>query len=324
MAIEYALKALVKNGKNAIKNGVKNGVNGVVNGATNGNGVKNGVNGFVTPQQAYIREQAAKRAARQTSQLPEEVFVEVPDYGRTNYIDREQNKRAPGGVLRADRPTKTKGPSSKITTASNKLYKLYPEAKSDLDNWIRGAYRYARDPNTGTKNSPLQGYPFWIAPDGQYYKPKPNQKFGQGYSLKIDNVANRKATIARRTAKERPWTNNESRVDIMEALMKVGKSHKFARLIQIMKADYRKMKAGLGGKSKGHIISLDDGGIDVAENIIPQELRNKRVKYWNSKAKKWAWKTIKGNASMGADSTGQLGTGITSWEQYIALKLAQL
>ena len=320
MAIEYALKALVKNGKRTIKNGVRNGVNGVVN----GNGVKNGVNGFVTPQQAYIKEQAAKRAARQTSQLQEETFVEIPDYGRSNYISKETNKRAPGGVYRADRPTKTKGPSSKISTVSNKLYKQYPEARADLDNWIRGAYRYARDPNTGTKKSPLQGYPYWIAPDGQYYKPKPNQLSGQGYSLKIDNVANRKATIAKRNAKERPWTNNEARVAIMEALLKVGKGHKFARLIQIMQADYRKMKAGLGGKSKGHIVSLADGGIDVAENIVPQELRNKKVKYWNPKTKKWAWKTIKGNAAMGADSTGQLGTGITSWDQYIALKIAQL
>ena len=314
MAIEYALKALVKNGKNGIKNGVKNGVNGVVN----GNGVKNGANGFVTPQQAYIKKEAAKRAARQTSQLQEETFVEIPDYGRSNYISQETNKRAPGGVYRADRPTKTKGPSSKISTVSNKLYKLYPEARADLDNWIRGAYRYARDPNTGTPERPLKGYPYWIAPDGQYYKPKPNQSFGQGYSLKVDNVANRKATIAKRSAKERPWTNNEARVEITAALQRVGKAHMFSKLIQIMKADYAKMKKSLGGLSKGHIVSLADGGIDVAENIIPQQLTNK-VSMVNGQ-----WQVVKGNSAMGADSTGQLGTGITSWDQYIAMKLSQL
>ena len=64
MAFNDAVKLLAKNGKKAVKNGVRNGVNGVVNGATNGNGVKNGVNGFVTPKQAYINQQVAKRAAR--------------------------------------------------------------------------------------------------------------------------------------------------------------------------------------------------------------------------------------------------------------------
>jgi len=314
MAYHDAWRILAKNGKKA----VRNGGNGVVEGVTNGNGAKESLNGIVTPQQAYVKEQAAKRAARPSSQLVEETFLQVPDYGRTNYISKESNKRAPGGVYRADRPTKTKGPSSKITTISHNLYKLFPEAKDDLDNWIRGAYRYARDPKTGTEARPLKGYPYWIAPDGQYYKPKPNQSYGQGYSLKVDNVANRKATIAKRSAKERPWTNNEARVEITAALQRVGKAHMFSKLIQIMKADYDKMKKSLGGLSKGHIVSLADGGIDVAENIIPQQLTN-QVSMVNGQ-----WQVVKGNAAMGADSTGQLGTGITSWDQYIALKLSQL
>ena len=159
MAFNDAVRLLAKNGKRAVTNGVRNGVNGVVNGVTNGNGIKNGVNGFVTPQQAYVNEQIAKRAARPSSKLVEDTFIQVPDHGRTNYISKESNKRAPGGVYRADRGTKTKGPSSKITTTSHSLYKLFPEAKDDLDNWIRGAYRYARDPKTGTEARPLQGYP---------------------------------------------------------------------------------------------------------------------------------------------------------------------
>jgi hypothetical protein len=91
MAIEYALKALVKNGKRTIKNGVKNGVNGVVN----GNGIKNGANGFVTPQQAYIKEQAAKRNTSQIALAPEETYVEVPNHGLNNYVDSELRKIFP-------------------------------------------------------------------------------------------------------------------------------------------------------------------------------------------------------------------------------------
>jgi len=95
MAIEHALKALVKNGKRTIKNGVRNGVNGVVNGATNGNGVKNGVNGFVTPQQAYINEQIAKRNVSQTTLHAEETYIEVPNHGLNNYVDAELRKIFP-------------------------------------------------------------------------------------------------------------------------------------------------------------------------------------------------------------------------------------
>ena len=92
MAIEYALKALVKNGKRAVKNGVRNGVNGVVNGATNGNGIKNGVNGIVTPQQAYIKEQIAKRAARQADYV-EEKFLPTPVSPRLLHAEKQLVKR---------------------------------------------------------------------------------------------------------------------------------------------------------------------------------------------------------------------------------------
>ena len=66
-------------------------------------------------------------------------------------------------------------------------------------------------------------------------------------------------------------------------------------------------------------VSLDDGGIDVAENFVPQLLRNTRQKIDGK------WRVVKGNAAMKADSTDLLiGEGIANWDDYVRLKLSQL
>ena len=98
------------------------------------------------------------------------------------------------------------------------------------------------------------------------------------------------------------------------------KAHKFSQLVKIMKSDFDKGMAAIPkGYSKGHLVSLDDGGIDVAENFVPQLLRNTRQKIDGK------WTVVKGNAAMQADSTDLLvGEGIASWDEYVRLKLSQL
>ena len=111
---------------------------------------------------------------------------------------------------------------------------------------------------------------------------------------------------------------------LLRALTKVGKAHKFNQLIKIMKADFQvgldKIKASGSNMSKGHLISLDNGGLDVAENFMPQQFRN-TTKIVNGKKV-----TIRGNPAMQADSTTEFaaGKGLSSWDDYVRMKLSQL
>ena len=165
----------------------------------------------------------------------------------------------------------------------------------------------------------MKGYPNFIGPDGRAWRLKPKQRYGAGYRLSAIEKKKLYGYGSVRASRETPWNKEDQRALILRALTKVGKAHKFEQLIQIMKSDYKKMKASLGGLSRGHLVSLEDGGIDVAENIVPQQLRNTRKKIDGK------WMVIKGNAAMQADSTDQLiGQGISSWDDYVRLKLSQL
>ena len=236
-----------------------------------------------------------------------------------NYVRQEVNRYAPGGVLRANRATDTIPAHSVIYSEAKGLKAAYPELEGEIESYVRGGYSYAKNPKTGTPNQPMKGYPNFIGPDGRSWRLKPKQRYGAGYRLSAIEKSKLSGYGSVRASKESPWSKEDQRALILRALTKVGKAHKFQQLIEIMKADYKKMKASLGGLSKGHLISLKDGGIDVAENIVPQRLRNTK-KMVNGKLV-----TVKGNAAMQADSTDQLaGEGISSWDDYVRLKLSLL
>ena len=88
-------------------------------------------------------------------------------------------------------------------------------------------------------------------------------------------------------------------------------------MISDFNAGMAKIKGSGKNMSKGHLISLDNGGLDVAENFMPQQFKN-TVKIIDGK------KTIiKGNPAMKADSTTEFadGRGVSSWEEYVRMKL---
>ena len=319
--IDDILRSTLKNGKNAVKNSVRNGIR---NGAKNG--VRNGLTEGNLAKQAFVEQTIAKRAA----QSKPEVIIEAGTAETVippsrDFVQQQLNRYRPGaGPLRANRPTSRKPAHSTIFSEAEGMKKAYPsEYKSiegEIESWIRGGYAYARDKSVGTIDQPMKGYPRFIGPDGTRWRLKSQAPYGAGYRLSPRSTKKLNVYGAKRASRENPWTNEDEMEQLMKALTKYGKAHKFAKLKKIMIDDFNKGMAALPkGYSKGHLVSLEDGGIDVAENFVPQLLKNTRQKIDGK------WTIVKGNAAMKADSTDLLvGQGISSWDEYVRFKLSQL
>lgn len=79
--------------------------------------------------------------------------------------------------------------------------------------------------------------------------------------------------VAKRQSRERPWSTNKKEIE--EILERVGKKEKLAELLALMRTEYNTKLDSIrqAGMSKGHMKSLDNGGLDIAENIEPEALR---------------------------------------------------
>ena len=230
--------------------------------------------------------------------------------------------RAPGSPLRADKASKTMGPRSNIYTPSKPISRKYAQEQEAYDRWMRGAYEYARDPKTGSKRAPLEGYEHFTTKDGKLtLRAKPNQGFAQGYKLKAQPITTKEAYEAKRLTKEKPWSKPEQHQAIIKALDKRGYRHLFEDLIKLMMSDYKKKVGSFKKLSKGHIIPVNKGGLDVAENIMAQEGKSyfklvdgKRVE-------------VKGNYAQQDKSDlylGKTNKGVASWDDYVEIKLPEL
>ena len=226
----------------------------------------------------------------------------------------------PGSPFRSKRPTQTLGPRSVISTKPNKMINAYPEEKDKIERWMRQAYAYARNPKKGTKQYPLKGYPNYLGPDGRKWRPKPSQGAFEGYQLKGDDKQARAVITQRRANRERPWTKPDQQDLINDALLKIGKEHLYDDLIKLMIKDYNAAMAKLGSQTKGHFISLGNGGLDVAENFGPQAGRSTRS------VVNGQLRINPGNYSEQASSTVGFGAGrgVDNWEDYVRMKLSQL
>ena len=275
---------------------------------------------------ASVKKSLAKNAATSKPEVLIEAGVaETVIPPSRNYVQQQLNRYRPGaGPLRANRATSRKPAHSTIFSEAEGMKKAYPQEwesmKGEVESWIRGGYAWARDKTVGTIEQPMKDYPKFPGPDGTKWRLKSQAPFGAGYRLSPRSQKNLGKYSALRTSREKPWTNEDEMEQLMRALTRVGKAHKFAKLKKMMIDDFYKGMAALPkGYSKGHLVSLDDGGLDVAENFVPQLLKNTRQKI-NGK-----WITVKGNAAMKADSTDLLvGEGIANWDEYVRLKLSQL
>jgi DNA-binding XRE family transcriptional regulator len=286
------------------------------------------LNGGRKSMQAEVAQKVATKQLAQKTVIPTiEAGVAEPSINLAkDYAAKVVNRYQTGGrgPLRANRPTKTQAAYSTIYSEAQNMQKAYPDLQGEIENWVRGGYAWARDKSVGTAEQPLKGYKPFEGPDGRSWRLKSKGSHGQGYRLSAIDKGKLKGYGKLRTSRERPWTNDDEMTKLLRALTKVGKAHKFNQLIKIMKDDFKigmdKIKASGNNMSKGHLISLDNGGLDVAENFMPQQFRN-TTKIVNGKRV-----TVKGNPAQQADSTIEFanGRGLDNWDDYVRLKLSLL
>mgnify|MGYP001368642957 CR=1 FL=1 len=285
------------------------------------------VSGGKKALKADVDKVVAKRLnASKATEWIEAGVAETPIPPSRDFVQKQvSNRWRPGaGPNRATRATERQAAYSTIYSEAQGMKKAYPNEyesiQGEIESWIRGGYAYARDKTVGTIEQPLKGYPRFIGPDGTRWRLKSQAAFGSGYKLSPRSTKKLGVYGSKRASRENPWTNEDEMEKLMRALSKYGKAHKFAQLKKIMIDDFNKGMAAIPkGYSKGHLVSLEDGGIDVAENFVPQLLRNTRQKIDGK------WTVVKGNAGMKADSSELLvGEGVSSWDDYVRLKLSQL
>ena len=287
---------------NGAKNGIKNGAK---------NGAKNGINGKVN--HVIVDSSFGKRVPEVTgADLAKQKAVDThltKVFGRGNY-----GPRKPGSPVKSRKATSRMGARSVIASEPVKMLKAYPELKQEINAWMRNAYTYART------NGSLEGYKNFEGPDGRLWRPKPSQSAFEPMVLKGDDKQARSAILRRRSNRERPWTKRHGQDQIYAALLKIGKEHHYDKLIQIMKRDFTRKMNSLGGQTKGHFISLDNGGLDVAENFGPQRGRSLRIRRGDR------FEVDPGNYSEQADSTVGFGSGkgVDNWDDYVRMKLPEL
>lgn len=122
--------------------------------------------------------------------------------------------------------------------------------------------------------------------------------------------------VAKRRSREEPWKTN--RKEIEEILESAGKKEKLAELLTLMRTEYNNKVDSIrqAGMSKGHIKSLNNGGLDVVENIQPEPLRTVDGVPGN------AARSSKNDLSDAA--IRKQGGFIGTLEEYILMKLKQL
>jgi len=224
-----------------------------------------------------------------------------------------------GEPFRAHKATSREGAKSIIAGTPNTIISKEPQNTEKAMAWARGAYEYARSGKSGNKAQPLKGYPRYVGEDGTLYKPRPNVGRKGGYQLKFQSMDLLKGYDDLRKMREAPWRKQEV-IDQLQAILEnQGKGDKLDKLLKIMLNDYNTKLKGIKAakQTKGHFISLDKGGLDVAENFGPQKGKSTK----NPKTGEWEM----GNYAEKADSSIPEGTNVpTTWEEYVALKLPLL
>tara|TARA_R100000234_G_scaffold109096_1_gene80812 strand:+ start:626 stop:1672 length:1047 start_codon:yes stop_codon:yes gene_type:complete len=219
---------------------------------------------------------------------------------------------------RAFKATKTQGARSVIAGTPNTIIKAEPHNADKAMKWARETYAYAQQGKSGNKAMPLLGAPRYVGEDGTLYKGKTNVGSKGGYQLKFVSMDLLKGYDDLRKMREAPWRKQEVIDQLQTILTNQGKGDKLDDLLKIMLKDYSKKLKSIkaAGQTKGHFISLEKGGFDIAENFGPQRgksIKNKSGEY------------IKGNYAEKADSSIPEGVSVpTTWEEYVALKLPLL
>jgi len=103
---------------------------------------------------------------------------------------------------------------------------------------------------------------------GQWFNLKRNERNAKGFrTLKVKSLANRAKEAAKRTSREKPWLTKKN--EIKTILTKNGHADKADKLLNLIKKQYNAKKKLIvnDGLTIGHHKALENGGLDVAENI---------------------------------------------------------
>ena len=210
------------------------------------------------------------------------------------------------------------GPLSLIAGTPASIIKKEPHNADKAMAWAREAYAYAQQGKSGNKRQPLRGMRRYVAEDGTLYKPKTLTGAGKGYQLKFPSMDLLKGYDDLRKLREAPWRKQEVIDQLQDILVQKGKEDKLDDLLKLMVKEYHKKLKGIkaAGQTKGHFISLEKGGFDIAENFGPQRGKSIKNKYGEWEA---------GNYAEGAGSSIPEGVSVpTTWEDYVDLKLPLL
>ena len=103
---------------------------------------------------------------------------------------------------------------------------------------------------------------------GQDFNLKWNERNAQGVkTLKVKSMANRAKETAKRTSREKPWLTKKDQIQTI--LTKNGHGNKTKQFLNLIKKQYNAKKKLIvnDGLTIGHHKALENGGLDIAENI---------------------------------------------------------
>tara|TARA_R100000781_G_scaffold87767_1_gene54033 strand:- start:38 stop:1174 length:1137 start_codon:yes stop_codon:yes gene_type:complete len=157
------------------------------------------------------------------------------------------------------------GAASKIVTEPVGITKAFPnnpKLAQDAETFVRKAYTHYN-----TKGQTLKGYGRFVDPNGDLWYMKKQQGAGQSARFSLRKLSRKKAWELTRYGRKAPDIEA-----IRQALKKHNAEHLVEDLLILRRKELKLKEAAIKktGKSIGHLKSLAQKGIDVAENIADE------------------------------------------------------
>ena len=197
------------------------------------------------------------------------------------------------------------GAASKIVTEPVGIMKAFPDdpkLAKEAETFVRKAYTYY---NTTGQQS-LKNYGRFVDPEGDLWYMKKQQGSGEAARFSLRKLSRKKAWQLTRYGRKAPDIEA-----IRQALKKHNAEHLVEDLLILRRKELKLKEAAIKktGQSIGHLKSLAQKGIDVAENIADEA---GKLNYARKHLKDLSDRELR-----------ELNVPIT-WEDYVNLKLPSL
>ena len=171
-----------------------------------------------------------------------------------------------GGNVPELQPTSVEfGAASKIVTEPIGIKKAFPnnpKLANEAETFVRKAYTHFH-----TKGKTLKGYGRFVDPDGNLWLMKKKQGAGKAARFSLVPLDKKKSYALTRYGRKAPDIEA-----IRQALKKHNAEHLLEALLILRRKELKLREAAIKktGQSIGHLKSLAQKGIDVAENIADE------------------------------------------------------